>query len=75
MKAYRCFVFNDANHIIGVEAETCDSDDQARQWAAGRLGEWQSSRIELWDGARKVATLGPLRETRDTTVMAVATAT
>ena len=62
MTPYRCFLFNDANHIIGVEAETCGSDEQARQWAAHCLSEWQSPRIELWNGARKIAALDRVAE-------------
>ncbi len=57
MSAYRCFLFNDANHIIGVEAGGFESDEPARRWAAGFLGKWEAPRIELWAGPRRVAVL------------------
>jgi hypothetical protein len=57
MAFYRCFLLNDENHIVGVEADGWESDERAREWAMSFLGKRQSPRIELWEGGRKVAVL------------------
>jgi hypothetical protein len=55
MPRYRCYLFNDQNHIVKAEVLECQDDDGACQWAERLpLDIRRCSHVELWDGARLV---------------------